>query len=169
MEEQKDKAMSLGANADFRLFVVFAFIFFSLNSIAAAGETVLFGIETTSLSIAKDTVPTVKLNKKLPSDFKYLEDMYKDEYFPNFLVDKVKYEIKKVVKFIESGEYTTGQIQSELDKMTIAINKLEEEFNENDSEIETTARESIGQTVEDILSYFKIDIDIETAIRKRNW
>lgn len=107
--------------------------------------------------------------KKLPSDFKYLEDMYRDAYFPTFLVDKVKAEIEKVVSFIEAGEHTTDQIQSELDKMTIAINGLEEEFDENDSEIETVARESIAQTVEDILSYFDIDIDTETAIRERDW
>ena len=28
--------------------------------------------------------------KKLNSDFVYLEDMYNDDYYPRFLVDKVK-------------------------------------------------------------------------------
>ena len=27
---------------------------------------------------------------KLPENFEYLADMYNDQYFPNFLVDKVK-------------------------------------------------------------------------------
>lgn len=35
--------------------------------------------------------------KKLSSDFEYLKDMYIDGYFPNFLVDKVKAELVKVV------------------------------------------------------------------------
>ncbi len=49
------------------------------------------------------------------------------------------------------------------------INDLQEEFDENDSEIETVARDSIGVTVEKILNYFGIDIDIEEAIRERDW
>lgn len=36
-------------------------------------------------------------------------------------------------------------------------------------EIETGARDSIGVTVEYILQWFHINIDIETAIRKREW
>jgi hypothetical protein len=53
--------------------------------------------------------------------------------------------------------------------MTIAINDLQEEFDENDSEIETVARESIGDAVFHILGYFEIDIDCETAIGERDW
>jgi hypothetical protein len=53
--------------------------------------------------------------------------------------------------------------------MTIAINELQEEFEENDSEIETAARESIGATVDSVIKFFNIDIDIEEAIRERDW
>jgi hypothetical protein len=53
--------------------------------------------------------------------------------------------------------------------MTITINELQEEFEENDSEIETGARESIGETVDQIIKFFEIDIDIEEAIRERDW
>lgn len=108
-------------------------------------------------------------NKKLPEDFTYLSDMYADQYFSNFLVDKVKNVIKEVVVFIEEGDHETEEIQEAFDKMTLNINALEEEFYENDSEIETGARESIGETVQRILEYFEIDIDIEEAIRERNW
>jgi hypothetical protein len=48
--------------------------------------------------------------------------------------------------------------------MTIKINDLQTEFDENDSEIETVARESIAATIEYILKYFNVNIDIETAI-----
>ena len=61
------------------------------------------------------------------------------------------------------------EVQEKLDEMTIKINELEEEFEENDSEIETVARDSIGVTVENILKYFEINIDIEEAIREREW
>ena len=49
------------------------------------------------------------------------------------------------------------------------INDLQEEFDENDSEIETVARDSIGVTVDYILKWFDISIDIEEAIREREW
>lgn len=108
-------------------------------------------------------------HKKLPEDFVYLADMYNDDYFPKFLVDKLKGFLKEVVQFIEQGTHTTEEIQQELDKAVLMINEMEDEFNENDSEIETAARESIGETVENILSYFEIGIDTETAIRMREW
>lgn len=100
---------------------------------------------------------------------KLLQDMYKDNYFPNYLVDKIKGEIDKLIKFCEKGNYNLEGIQDELDKRILAINDLEEEFNENGSELETVARESIADTIYLVLKKYKINIDIETAIRKRNW
>jgi len=110
-----------------------------------------------------------KIVKKLDSDFNYLEDMYEDSFFPSFLVDKLKSHIVNVVHFIEENTYTIEKIQEKLDEMTIAINELQNEFYENDSEIETFARDSIALTVEQILQYFEIDIDIEEALRERDW
>nr|WP_276569525.1 DUF5713 family protein [Lysinibacillus sphaericus] len=107
--------------------------------------------------------------KKLDSKFNYLEDMYEDSFFPSFLVDKIKLHIVHLVHFIEENTYTVEEIQGKLDEMTIAINELQNEFYENDSEIETFARDSIGLTVERILQYFEIDIDIEEALRERDW
>lgn len=109
------------------------------------------------------------MTTKLPIDFEYLKDMYEDDYFPNFLVDKIRDLIKNTVLFIEEGNHSNDEIQSSFDKMTIGINALEDEFGENDSELETAARESIGDTVENILSYFQVDIDVEEAIREREW
>ena len=107
--------------------------------------------------------------KKFDENYKLLEEMYSDGYFPDFLVDKVKALIMKVIELLEKGERDTQKIQKAFDKMTIAINDLEEEFEENDSELETGARESIGATVEYILRWFEIDIDVEDAIGERDW
>nr|WP_283214786.1 DUF5713 family protein [Paenibacillus sp. HWE-109] len=101
--------------------------------------------------------------------FEYLKDMYNDTYYPNFLVDKIKAELVKVVEFLEQGNQDIEEIQSKLDFAIHAINDMAEEFDENDSEIETVARESIAQTVEDILAFFGIEIDTEVAIRERDW
>ncbi|MNI68360.1 hypothetical protein D3C73_1240480 [compost metagenome] len=103
------------------------------------------------------------------ASFEYLKVMYNDRYFPNFLVDKVKAELVKVVEFLEQGNQDIEEIQSKFDLAIHAINDLAVEFDENDSEIETVARESIAQTVEDVLAFFSIEIDTEVAIRERDW
>jgi len=107
--------------------------------------------------------------KKLPEDFVYLKDMYEDAYFPEVLVDKLRDILKEVVVFIEEGNRSQQEIQDVLDETVTKINELQEEFELNDSEIETVARESIAQTVSEILHYFRIDIDIEEALRERDW
>lgn len=99
----------------------------------------------------------------------YLADMYKDEYFPDFLIDKIKDLIVDVVQYLESGEHSIKDIQAKFDDMTEGINDLQEEFEENDSEIETGARDSIGETIESVIKHFNIGIDCETAIRNRDW
>lgn len=107
--------------------------------------------------------------KKFDESYQLLEDMYMDGLFPDFLVDKVKALIEDVIRFLESGEKDLDIIQSKFDEMTRAINDLQEEFEENDSEIETVARDSIGETVAYILDWFHIDIDVEDAIQERDW
>ena len=91
--------------------------------------------------------------KKFDKNYKLLKEMYEDDYYPVFLV----------------GETNTDVIQEKLDEVVCAINDLQEEFDENDSEIETVARDCIGVTVDYILKWFGIPIDMEEAIRERDW
>ena len=107
--------------------------------------------------------------KKFDADYKLLEDMYEDGYFPDFLVDKLRDLIENVITFLETGEQDLQKIQEKFDEMTLAANNLEEEFEENGSELETAARESIGATVAYILQWFEINIGVEDAIRERDW
>ena len=107
--------------------------------------------------------------KRFDGNYELLAEMYRDEYFPSFLVDKVKELIQNVIDFLETGERDTEKVQGKFDEMTLAINALEEEFEENDSELETGARESIGETVQYILKWFDLDFDVEDAIREREW
>ena len=62
-------------------------------------------------------------------------------------MDKVKDELQKVIDLLESGETDTEVVQETLDEAVCGINDLQEEFDENDSEIETVARDCIGVTV----------------------
>ena len=107
--------------------------------------------------------------KKFDPNYVLLKEMYNDEYYPAFLVDKAKAEIQKVIELLESGENDVEIIQEKLDEMTCAINDLQDEFDANDSEIETVARDCIGETVYYVLNWFNIPIDEEEAIRERDW
>ena len=107
--------------------------------------------------------------KAFDPNYKLLDEMYQDDYYPDFLVDKVKDEIQKVIDLLESGETDTEVVQEKLDEAVLAINDLQEEFDENESEIETVARDCIGVTIDYILKWFDIPIDMEEAIRERDW
>ena len=106
--------------------------------------------------------------KAFDPDYKLLDEMYQDEYYPDFLVDRVKEELQKVIGLLESGETDIEAVQETLDEAVCGINDLQEEFDENDSEIETVARECIAANVSYILAWFNIPIDTEEAIRERD-
>lgn len=107
--------------------------------------------------------------KAFDPNYKLLDEMYQDEYYPDFLVDKVKNKLQKVIDLLESGETDTEAVQEKLDEAVCGINDLQEEFDENGSEIETVARDCIGVTVAYILQWLNIPIDTEEAIRERDW
>jgi hypothetical protein len=107
--------------------------------------------------------------KKFDENYVLLEDMVNDDYYPKFLVEKIKVLILSIISLLENGETDKDIIQNRLDEMTVAINDLQEEFDENDSEIETIARDSIAVTIGHIMEWFNIAIDMETALRERDW
>ena len=82
--------------------------------------------------------------KAFDPNYKLLDEMYQDNYYPTFLVDKVKDELQKVIDLLENGETDTEVVQETLDEAVCGINDLQEEFDEHDSEIETVARECIA-------------------------
>ena len=107
--------------------------------------------------------------KKFDINYDLLNEMYQDDYYPNFLVDKIRNELQKVIDLLETGKKDINIIQEKMDEIICSINNLQDEFDENDSEIETVARDCIGETVGYILDYFDIPIDVEEAIRERDW
>ena len=75
--------------------------------------------------------------KAFDPNYKLLDEIYQDDYYPAFLVDKVKDELQKVIDLLESGETNTDAVQETLDEAVCDINDLQEEFDEHDSEIKT--------------------------------
>ena len=106
--------------------------------------------------------------KKFDPNYQMLAEMYQDDYYPDFLVDKISALLRKVIALLENDETDLKVIQSALDEAVEGINDLQAEFDENDSEIETVARDTIGETVAYILEWFDINIDIEDAIGARD-
>ena len=102
-------------------------------------------------------------------NYKLLDEMYRNKYYPDFLVDKVANELQKVIDLLERGDGDAERVQKTLDDAVCGINDLQEEFDENDSEIETVARECIAADMAYILEWFDIPIDTEEAIRERDW
>ena len=54
--------------------------------------------------------------KTFDPNYKLLDEMYQDDYYPAFLVDKVKDELQKVIDLLESGETDTEVVQETLDE-----------------------------------------------------
>ena len=50
--------------------------------------------------------------KAFDPNYKLLDEMYQDNYYPAFLVDKVKDELQKVIDLLENGE-TDTEVRSE--------------------------------------------------------
>jgi len=109
-------------------------------------------------------------NKKVKQK-ELLAGMYQDDYFPDFLVDKVKAILLELCEQIEEQEPEDEEALFELThEATERINDLEEEFCENDSELETAARDTIAESFEHIVrAYGFTEVDIEEVIAPREW
>ena len=59
--------------------------------------------------------------KAFDPNYKLLDEMYQDNYYPTFLVDKVKDELQKVIALLESGETDTEVVQETLDEAVCGI------------------------------------------------
>lgn len=95
----------------------------------------------------------------------YLPEMYRDEFYPTFLVDRVREEIEAVVEALEEGEREPFIIQKMFDRMTTEINHLQEDFISHKSALELFAQESILRTVEQILAHYHLPLKLEEALR----
>ncbi len=102
--------------------------------------------------------------------YNFLNEMYQDSYFPNPVVDKVK---KVLLYMCEQIEETQPKTDAALLVLTHAaterINDLQQDFWDNESEIETAARDCIGMDFDFIVRTYGFDIDVEEVIATRDW
>ncbi len=108
-------------------------------------------------------------NQKI-KDFQFLDCMYRDSYFPKFLVDKCKGILLELCLTIENKKpKNLPELYKLTHSATNKINDMEDEFFENNSEIETGARECLGTNFEFISKAYGFDAHIEELIATRNW
>ena len=69
--------------------------------------------------------------KAFDPNYNLLDEMYQDNYYPAFLVDKVKDELQKVIDLLESGETDTEVVQETLDEAVCGINDLQRQRDRN--------------------------------------
>ncbi|EKE77801.1 hypothetical protein B3C1_00035 [Gallaecimonas xiamenensis 3-C-1] len=97
--------------------------------------------------------------------------MYRDSYFPDFLVDKIRGVLIDLCEKIEAQLPETPEALFLLThSATESINDLGEEFEENGSELETEAREVMAENFDFIVKAYGFpDVDIEDVIAPREW
>jgi hypothetical protein len=102
--------------------------------------------------------------------YPFLDCMYQDSYFPKFLVDKCKNILLNLCLEIESTEPSSLAELYKLTRLsTEKLNALENEFFENNSEIESVARDCLAVNIEFIAKSYGFDADIEELISGRDW
>ena len=104
-------------------------------------------------------------------EYVFLDDMYKDGYFPDFLVDKCRTVLVNLCFDIELKKPDSlANLYLLTRAATERINDLQEEFEDNDSEIETTARDCLATDFEFVANAYGFeDIDVEELIVTREW
>lgn len=103
--------------------------------------------------------------------YSFLAEMYEDPYFPKKCVDKGKMILIDLCFNIENTQpKDLEQLYLLTHAATDKFNDLQEDFDENDSEIETAARDCIGMDFEFIaISYGFENADVEELIATREW
>ncbi|CCN72760.1 DUF5713 family protein [Vibrio nigripulchritudo] len=110
------------------------------------------------------------LKNEALKEYEFLKGMYRDQYYPNFLVDKGKDILINLCTNIESqSPKTKEEVLKLTHQATDKFNDLQEAFWQHDSEIETVAREYIAEDFISILKAYGFEIDIEDAISTRDW
>lgn len=113
----------------------------------------------------------MKITNEKILNHKFLEDMIEDDYYPQQLVIKGQELLKQLCERIENEKPNNLKSLYVLTyEFTEKFNDLAFEFEDNDSEIETVARDAIAVDFEFIaFSYGFEEADIEELVSPRNW
>lgn len=127
-------------------------------------------IKPLSASSTRLTKPILLGNTEILS-YKFLDCLYSDVFFPDFLVDKCKHILLQLCESIENtGPVNLEELYALTQDATEKINQLQEEIENNGAEIETSVRECIAENFEFIAEAYGFDdADLEEMIENRDW
>ncbi len=104
------------------------------------------------------------------ADYRFLEYMAQDSYFPSYLVRKGQNILVTLCYEIESqSPKSPRQVYKLTHAATRKFNALQAAFFREDSEIETAAAENIARDIAFIGKSYGFDLKIEKAISPRYW
>ncbi|WP_406845372.1 DUF5713 family protein [Flavobacterium soyae] len=108
-------------------------------------------------------------NEKI-RNYRILEEMYNDSYFPPKSVDKVRDVLLEFCFNIEKSKpKNLDQLYELSHTATEKINNLQDDFYRNGSELETGAREAIAMDFDFICKSYGFKADVEELIANRDW
>jgi predicted DNA-binding WGR domain protein len=145
--------------------------FYAKNMQSFIENCLIFVDDEVRVIESKMTKEQKELTNEKTRNHLFLKEMYEDQYFPNNCVDMGK---EILIDLCFQIEKTLPKSLEELYKLThIAtekFNDLQEDFEDNDSEIETAARDCIGENFAFIAnSYGFNEADTEELIATREW
>ena len=108
-------------------------------------------------------------NAKMGS-FPFLAEMEQDDYYPKDQVEKGKQILVRLCERIEAEQpKSLDELYALTHAATEEFNQLAVELEEQDSELETIAREIIASDFATIAGAYGFDADIEELIAPREW
>lgn len=110
------------------------------------------------------------LKNALMRERNMLADMYADDYFPPHLVDQCKAVLVGMCHRIETEDPKDLEgLYAITHEATERLNALQAVFEEHGSELETGAREALGEEFMMIAEAYGFDADVEEMIAPREW
>lgn len=113
------------------------------------------------------------LNNQALKSHDFLAEMYEDEYYPNHLVAQIEQILLEMCIQIEANKPTTIEELCQYTHPAVEkINDLQEVFDEHGSELETVARECMGEAFDFIATAYGFELtgdDLEAIIAPRDW
>lgn len=98
-----------------------------------------------------------------------LEELYEDSFYPDFLIDKIKYLLEDFINFVEQKPKNMADVGDKIYDLIQNANSLQYEFLDNDSEYDNIARECLIRNLESIIQWFHLPINLEEALAEREW
>ena len=106
---------------------------------------------------------------KFDDQYIFLEELYEDSRYPDFLIDKIKYMLEDFINYLETNPQNIQEVEDKIYDLIMSVNALQYDFINNDSEFDNFARDCLIRNIEYITQWFNKSIDVEKVLAEREW